>query len=140
IDVLRGHTVALLTTGLFVVIAAHLLITRCLGDRIRALVTKQFDSFSDLTSRVHETVLAIRIVKSFGAERFEYARFVERAGDLGRVILKGSIYKHLETPLRAIADAVGFAIVLLMAFAALTHGRLTLAGLVLFVVLVRQAL
>ena len=55
----------------------------------------KFDSFADLTSRVHETVLAIRIVKSFGAERFEYARFVERAGDLGRVILKGSIYKHL---------------------------------------------
>jgi len=138
--VLLVHTDAWLTTGVLVVFAAHMLITRFLGNRIRALVTKQFDSFADLTSRVHETVLAIRIVKSFGAERFEYARFVERARHLGRVILKGSIYKHLETPLRAIADAVGFAVVLLMAFAALTHGRLTLAGLVLFVVLVRQSL
>jgi subfamily B ATP-binding cassette protein MsbA len=138
--ILLLYTDAVLTTGVLVVFAGHMLITRVLRDRIRALVTEHFDVFADLTSRVHETVVAIRIVKSFGAARFEYARFAARARELGRVILRGSVYKHVETPLREVADAVGFAVVLLMAFAALTGGRLNLAGLVLFVVLVRQSL
>lgn len=129
-----------LTAGVLAVFAVHLAITRGLRDRIRHLVVDQFDLFAELTSLLQEAFLGIRVVKSFGAERFEYGRFLERARHLGRVMLKGGIYKYAENPLREIADAVGFGLVLVMAFAALGSGRLTLSGLVLYVVVVRQAL
>jgi subfamily B ATP-binding cassette protein MsbA len=138
--VLLLRTDAILTGGVLVVFAVHLGITRLLRDRVRTLAVDQFDLFAALVSRVHETMLTIRVVKSFAAERFEHARFLAEARHLVRVIVRGAIYKYVENPLREIADAVGFGVVLLMATWALSRGRLTVAGLVLFVVLVRQAL
>jgi ABC-type multidrug transport system fused ATPase/permease subunit len=139
-SILLVRTDPRLTAGVLLVFAGHLLVTRLLRDRIRTLMIDQFDLFAELASRVHETMLSIRIVKSFGAERFEHGRFVERARHLGRVILKGGVFKYVENPLRDIADAIGLGLVLVLAFGALSQGRLTAAGLVLFVVLVRQAL
>ena len=134
------HTDAWLTIGVLAVFAMHLAITRGLLDRIRRLVVDQFDLFAELTSLVQEAVQSIRVVKSFGAERFEHVRFMDRAHRLAGVFLKGGIFKYAETPLRDVADALGLGLVLLMAFAALRSERLSVAGLVLFVVLVRQAL
>jgi subfamily B ATP-binding cassette protein MsbA len=138
--VLLLRTDAWLTLGVLAVFALHLGITRVLRAGIRRLVVDQFDLFARLTSFVHEVVLSIRVVKSFGAERFEVARFVDTARKLERVFLKGGIFKYIENPLREVADAVGLGVVLLLAVAALSAGRLSVAGLVLFVVLARQAL
>ena len=137
---LLARTDAWLALGVLAVLVGRLVVTRLLRDRVRALVVDEFDLSAELASRVQETMLGIRIVKSFGAERFELARFAERARHLARVTLKGGVYKFVEMPLGDVADAIGLAVVLLMAFAALAAGRLSVAGLVLFMVLVRQAL
>ncbi len=134
------RTSASLTAGVLVAFLIHLAITRVLRDRIRRLVVDQLNLVGELASRIHETVLSIRIVKSFGAERFELARFVDRARHLGRVMRWEGLYRYLEPPLRDIADAAGLVVVVLMAFSALVDGRLSISGFVLFVALTRRAL
>ncbi len=134
------RTDAGLTAGILAVFLIHLTITWALRDRIRLLVAGQFDLFADLASRIHETVLSIRVVKSFGAERFELTRFIERSRDLGRMMRQGDRYKDAEMPLREIVDAAGLAGVILMASAAYTDERLSISGFVLFIALARKAL
>ncbi len=138
--VLLLQTDVRLTMLVLVVVGLHVLITRVLCDRIRTLVVDKFSLFADLTGLIQQTLLSIRVVKSFGAEKFEGDRFEKQAQGLQRVILKGGIYKYVEVPLREVADALGVGIVLLFAFLALSNGRLTVAGLMLFVLIVRQAL
>jgi subfamily B ATP-binding cassette protein MsbA len=137
---LLARTDPWLAFGVLAVFLGRLVVTRVLRDRVRRLVVDEFDLSAELASRVHETMLGIRIVKSFGAERFELARFIERARHLARVTLKGGVYRFVEMPLGDVADAIGLVVVLLMAFSALAAGRLSVAGMVLFMVLVRQAL
>jgi len=134
------RTDARLTGSIVLVFLIHLGITRALRDRIRRLVAGQSDLFAELAGRIYETVLSIRIVKSFGAERFELERFVGRARELGRVMLKGSVYRDVEAPLREVVDAGGLAVVILMAFSAFMDERLSISGFVLFVALTRKAL
>lgn len=132
-------TDARLTIVVVVVFAAHLVITRVLRERIRAMVTDQFNLYAEISSRVQETMLSIRIVKCFAAERFEIERFLASARRLSRVLLKGAVFKYVGDPVRDITNAVALGVVLFVAFGALAEGRLTVAGLVLFVMLVRQA-
>lgn len=138
--ILMLRTDARLTILVLVVAGLHVLITRVLRDKIRNFVTDQFDLHARLMGLIHETLLSIRVVKSFGAEKFEQDRFEQQAQGLRRVMLKGGIYKHVEVPLREVADALGVGIVLLFAFLALSNGRLTVTGLMLFVLIVKQAL
>ena len=137
---LLARTDAWLTVAVIAVFLVHLGITRVLRDRIRRLVAGQSERLAELTSRIQETVLSIRIVKSFGAERFELSRFVDCARSLGSLMLKGGVYRELEAPLREIVDAAGLVIVVLMAFSAFIDERLSISGLVLFVALTRRAL
>lgn len=138
--VLMTRTDARLTVLVLVVAGFHVLITRVLRDKIRNFVIDQFDLYATLTGLIQEALLSIRVVKSLGAEKFEQGRFERKAQGLRRVILKGGVYKYVEIPLRELADALGVGIVLLFAFLALSNGRLTVAGLMLFVLIVKQAL
>jgi subfamily B ATP-binding cassette protein MsbA len=134
------RTDARLTTSILFIFLVHLAITRLLRRQIRQLVAGQVDLFGELAGRIHETLTSVRIVKSFGAERFEVGRFVDQAQRLGRVMRRGDVYRDLEGPLRDIVDAGGLMIVMLVAFSAFIDDRLSISGLVLFVALTRKAL
>jgi subfamily B ATP-binding cassette protein MsbA len=116
----------------------HLAITRVLRDRIRRWSGDQFDVYAELVGRAQETLMSIRIVKSFASEEFEQERFVSRLKDLQRVALKFGWYQNFESSMREVANAVVLGIVLIFAFDALSAGRLTSAGFVLFIFITRQ--
>lgn len=118
----------------------HLLITRLLKEQIRRRTADSFDAYGQVGSLVQEAVVGIRIVKSFSAERFEHARLENVLTRLQSIVLKFGLYANSEQPLRDIANAVAVVTALLVAFSALAQGRLTTTGLVLFVVVTRQAI
>lgn len=127
----------LATTTVFVGVL-HLAITRFLRARVRSRSQTRFSAIGDLSARLQESLLSIRVIKSFAAEVFESSRFSEVAHDLRSKTLHFAWGKHLETPLRQIADAVSIGTVLALAFLAQQSGSLTMSGFVLFVFLAKQ--
>jgi ABC-type multidrug transport system fused ATPase/permease subunit len=140
------YSVMLMRTdpGLALAVAAvallHLVITRVLKDQIRKRTKDSFDAYGLVGSMVQEAVVGIRIVKSFSAERFEHARLDAVLARLQTIVLKFGFYANSEQPLRDVANALAVVTALLVAFSALAEGRLTTTGLVLFVVVTRQAI
>lgn len=118
----------------------HYVVTRGIRGPIRRLATDQFSVLADLVARLHETVLSIRVVKSFGAERFEAARLGALLQRVLGVNVKYGVYKHAEEPARA---AVGYLVeagILLLAAWEVLAGRLAAPTFFLFLYVGRAVL
>ena len=113
-------------------IALHYAVTRLLRGPIRRLATDQFGVFADLLARFQETIASIRVVKSFGAERFEAGRLSRALDEVRRVNVKFGVYKHVEEPGRAVANHVAEAGILFLAAWELLAGRMSAPAFFLF--------
>lgn len=138
--ILLFRTAPSLAVATLFVSLIHLGITRVLRDRIRRSTAGRFDALADVSSRTQESLLSIRVIKSFAAEAFEIRRFSEAAQFFQKRSMKFWLSKHAESPLRSVADAVAIGVVLLMAFRVFQKGGLTMSGFVLFVFLARQTI
>lgn len=120
--------------------ALHYVVTRSIRGPIRRLATDQFSVFADLAARFQETILSIRVVKSFGAEAFEIRRLAGTLRDVIRVNVKYGVYKHAEEPARAAVGYVVEAGILLLAAYELLAGRLAVPTFFLFLYVGRAVL
>jgi ABC-type multidrug transport system fused ATPase/permease subunit len=115
----------------------HALLTRALRGRIRRLTGARLEALGRLTARAQETFLAIRVVKSFGAERHERHRFdgaVAGAMDTARRL---GAWRGVDEPARSALNTVVEAAVLAVAVWELVAGRLSAPALVLFLYVMR---
>lgn len=119
---------------------AHLGATRSIQRQIRERTADSVEGFAAVSALVHETLLSVRVVKSFCAEAFEAARLGKLQERLKRNQLKFSSYASAELPLRELTNALVVAVALFVSYSALASGRLTLPGFVLFVVVARQTI
>lgn len=129
-----------LVIGALAAVLLHYGVTRAIRGPIRRLATDQFSIFADLAARFQETILGIRVVKSFGAERFEIARLGRTLREYLRVILKFGVYKHVEEPTRAVVNYVVEATILLLAAYELLAGRLGVPAFFLFLYVGRSVM
>ncbi len=113
-------------------VVLHYGVTRFLRGPIRRLASDQFTVFADLLARFQETIASIRVVKSFGAERFEMSRLSRALAEVLRVNVKFGLYKHIEEPGRAVANHVAEAGILLLAAWELLAGRMSAPAFFLF--------
>jgi subfamily B ATP-binding cassette protein MsbA len=113
-------------------VALHYGVTRVLRGPIRRLATDQFGVFADLLARFQETIASIRVVKSFGAERFEAGRLARALAEVLRVNVKFGVYKHVEEPGRAAANHLAEAGILFLAAWELLAGRMSAPAFFLF--------
>ena len=113
-------------------ILLHAGVTRFLRGPIRRLATDQFSAFADLAARFQEAIASIRVVKSFGAERFEMARVGRALVDVIRVNMRFGVYKHIEEPGRAMVNYVVEASILGLAAWELLAGRISAPAFFLF--------
>src|SRR5439155_446747 len=96
--------------GVFVALGAaalHYGVTRGIRGPIRRFAADQFTVLADLVARLQETLLSVRVVKSFAAERFEAVRLGAILRKVLRVNVKYGAYKHAEEPART---AVGYVV------------------------------
>ncbi len=132
------YTYLLVRTSPKLVVAAlgamllHYSVTRLIRGPIRRLATDQFSILADLGARLQETILSIRVVKSFGAEAFEVGRLARTLREMLRVNMKFGVYKHVEEPARAVVNYVVEATILLLAAYELLAGRLGVPTFFLF--------
>jgi subfamily B ATP-binding cassette protein MsbA len=112
--------------------AFHWAVTRAIRGPVRRLAAAQFSVFADLAARFQETILSVRVVKSFAAQAFEVGRLGELLRQSLRVHVRFGAYKHAEEPARAIVNAVVEAGILLFAAWELLAGRLAVPTFFLF--------
>ena len=131
-------TEPVLAFAAFALGSGHFLITRLLGGRLKSRMVEQNAALGTLSSVLQEALLTIRVIKSFAAERFAKQRFGVEAENHRGMMMRFVFAKHLEEPLRFVADAVAVSLILLLTFQAMKAGRLSLDGFGLFIVLARQ--
>jgi subfamily B ATP-binding cassette protein MsbA len=103
-----------------------------IGRYIRASSRKSQDKMAELTNILHETFTGIRIVKAFGMENFEGAKFRAATRRLLRANLRW-VRAHASTqPLMELLGAFTIAGILLYARNEIVHHAQTLGGFGMF--------
>ena len=110
----------------------HSGLTRAVRGPIRRLAADQFSALADVVARFQESILSIRVVKSFGAEAFELGRLRRALQAVVRVNVKFGAYKHAEEPARSVVNYLAEATLLALAAYELLAGRLAVPAFFLF--------
>jgi ATP-binding cassette, subfamily B, bacterial MsbA len=121
-------------------VVLHYAVTRCVRRPVRRLVAGQLSAFGDLVARIQESILSIRVVKSFSAEASEVTNLVRTLGKVVSVNMKFGIYKHAEEPARAAVNYLVEAGILVLAAWELLAGRLSAPTFFLFLYIGRAVM
>ena len=84
-----------------------------IGRRVRSTTRTGQDQLADVQNILHETITGNRIVKAFGMESWEVARFRKAAQRLFRANLRSVAAAAISSPLMDIFGAVAIALLLL---------------------------
>src|SRR5438067_5750644 len=85
-----------------------------IGRRVRHTTRSGQDKLADIQNILHETITGNRIVKAFGMEAWENARFAAAAKRLFRANLRVVLAQALSSPLMDIFGAIAIALLLLL--------------------------
>jgi subfamily B ATP-binding cassette protein MsbA len=104
-----------------------------IGRRVRSTTRTGQDQLADVQNILHETITGNRIVKAFGMESWEVARFRKAAQRLFRANLRSVAAAAISSPLMDIFGAIAIALLLLLGRAQIAHNELTLGAFIAFV-------
>lgn len=122
-----------LTVGSLVMILLQFGLTGIIKGPIRKVVRNLYDSMAHLTTTLQEMFTSIRVIKSFGAEKYELR---EIEGDIDRVRradFKDGLVRQLEPYAREFLDSIAIIGIFLIATVQLLHGSLSIQGFLLFI-------
>jgi ATP-binding cassette, subfamily B, bacterial MsbA len=104
-----------------------------IGRNVRRTTRRGQDQLADVQNILHETITGNRIVKAFGMESWEMARFREAANRLFRANLRSAAAYAISSPLMDVFGAVAIAMLLLLGRGKIAHSQFTLGDFVTFV-------
>jgi len=104
-----------------------------IGRRVRSTTRTGQDQLADVQNILHETITGNRIVKAFGMESWEVARFRKAAQRLFRANLRSVAAAAISSPLMDVFGAVAVALLLLLGREQIAHNELTLGAFIAFV-------
>ncbi len=104
-----------------------------IGRRVRSTTRTGQDQLADVQNILHETITGNRIVKAFGMESWEVARFRKAAQRLFHANLKSVAAAAISSPLMDIFGAIAIALLLLLGRDQIAHNELTLGAFIAFV-------
>ena len=104
-----------------------------IGRRVRSTTRTGQDQLADVQNILHETITGNRIVKAFGMESWEVARFRKAAQRLFHANLRSVAAAAISSPLMDIFGAVAIALLLLLGREQIAHNELTLGAFIAFV-------
>jgi ATP-binding cassette, subfamily B, bacterial MsbA len=107
-----------------------------IGRRVRSTTRLGQDQLADVQNILHETITGNRIVKAFGMESWEVARFRKAAQRLFHANLRSVAAAALSSPLMDIFGAIAVSLLLLLGRDRIVHGELAASDFVAFVGLV----
>lgn len=104
-----------------------------IGRRVRSTTRTGQDQLADVQNILQETITGNRIVKAFGMESWEVARFRKAAQQLFRANLRSVAAAAISSPLMDTFGAVAIALLLLLGREQISHNQLTLGAFIAFV-------
>jgi ATP-binding cassette, subfamily B, bacterial MsbA len=104
-----------------------------IGRRVRSTTRRGQDQLADVQNILHETITGNRIVKAFGMESWEIARFKKAAQRLFHANLRSVAAIAVSSPLMDIFGSIAIALLLLLGRQRIADGELTLSAFVTFV-------
>lgn len=104
-----------------------------IGRRVRSTTRTGQDQLADVQNILQETITGNRIVKAFGMESWEVARFRNAAQRLFRANLRSVAAAAISSPLMDTFGAVAIALLLLLGREQIAHNQLTLGAFIAFV-------
>ena len=107
-----------------------------IGRRVRSTTRTGQDQLADVQNILQETITGNRIVKAFGMESWEVARFRKAAQRLFRANLRSVAAAAISSPLMDIFGAIAIVLLLLLGRGRIAHNELTPSDFVTFVGLV----
>jgi ATP-binding cassette, subfamily B, bacterial MsbA len=107
-----------------------------IGRRVRSTTRTGQDQLADVQNILHETITGNRIVKAFGMESWEVARFRKAAQRLFHANLRYVAAAAISSPLMDIFGAVAIALLLLLGRNRILHGEMTMGSFIAFVAVV----
>jgi subfamily B ATP-binding cassette protein MsbA len=107
-----------------------------IGRRVRSTTRRGQDQLADVQNILHETITGNRIVKAFGMESWEVARFRRAAQRLFHANLRSVAAAAISSPLMDIFGAIAIAVLLFLGQDRIVHHDLTPSDFVTFVGLV----
>ncbi len=96
-----------------------------LGRKLKKVGTKSQETMGYINAFLHETIAGARIVKAFGMENYETARFAEANRKFFKLIVKSYRIKHLNRPAMEILSAGGIATIIWYGGMKVMKGTLT---------------
>jgi subfamily B ATP-binding cassette protein MsbA len=107
-----------------------------IGHRVRSTTRGGQDKLADIQNILHETITGNRIVKAFGMEAWEFAKFKRAAQRLFRANLRSVAATSISSPLMDIFGAIAIALLLLLGREQIVHGGMTTGDFFVFIVAV----
>jgi ATP-binding cassette, subfamily B, bacterial MsbA len=104
-----------------------------IGRRVRSTTRTGQDQLADVQNILQETITGNRIVKAFGMESWEVARFRKAAQRLFHANLRSVAAAAISSPLMDLFGAVAIALLLLLGRQSIASGQLTLGAFIAFV-------
>ena len=112
----------------FVVFPSVVLPLQRLSRRMRQLSRRGLDTLGDLSALLQETVVGNRVVKAFGMQGYEAARFDAESRRLLSTYLRAARIQAFTSPMTEVLAAVGIAAVLAWGGASVVSGGRTVGG------------
>ncbi len=131
--IIYGGNLAWVLLGFVFVI---LLSARRIGRRVRVTTRGGQDKLADIQNILHETLTGNRIVKAFGMELWEMARFRRAARRLFRANLKAIGVQALSSPLMDALASLAIALLLKLGRNRIVHGQMTAGSFITFLIAV----
>ena len=107
-----------------------------IGRRVRHTTRRGQDKLADIQNILHETITGNRIVKAFGMESWEVARFRSAAKRLLRANLRSVAAAAVSSPLMDTIGAIAIALLLLLGRNQINHNVFTAGTFLAFIVAV----
>jgi ATP-binding cassette, subfamily B, bacterial MsbA len=107
-----------------------------IGGRVRHTTRRGQDKLAEIQNILHETITGNRIVKAFGMESWEVARFRTAAKRLLRANLRSVAAAAVSSPLMDAFGAIAIALLLLLGRNEIRHGSFTPGTYLAFIALV----
>ncbi len=95
------------------------------GKKFRRVSTRYQKSVADATNMLHETIVGIRIVKTFCMEEYEENRFAAKMRQLFDTLLTNTRYQSLSHPMVEFFGGVGMALIVWFGGIQVLHGNST---------------
>ena len=104
-----------------------------IGSRVRKTTRKGQDKLAEIQNILQETISGNRIVKAFGMERWELARFRDAARRLFAANVRSVAAAAISSPLMEMLAFIAVSMLLLLGRDQINHSKMTLGAFITFI-------